>query len=1081
MSHGQRFGWVGALAMVAVSALGVQAQVTLETRDGLALVLGADGRPADLRVDGRALPLLKQPGGFFVEDLMAGTAPVLVTGAVTPTGDASVFRGSAPGLAVDVEATFTPAADHVRVDGWLRDATGQDRGLRVSFRLPLDARGWTWWDDIATPRAIVAGQTYAYCGSSWGVGQGRQVSVYPFASVTGQAAGLALAQRVDEPRFFRLSYDADTGYCIEYELGLSAETAKFPSAASFHFLLYRHDPAWGMRAAAQRYYELFPEAFRVRATRQGLYCYGVPADLPHPDDFGFCFDLAGFYRPERRALQDHGLYLMVHPMGTEAQIAWPSGYDWGTADNLPSLAQVEDILLSARPEYGQGPTWHGLSQRYGEGTFEDNRQRVANSAVYGPDGHLRLYPYSDTIEFVATSTDPELPEPNMAQGERRYFIQHDEAVAAAAAARLDGVDFDNIALSAGRTTENFRREHFRWVDHPLIYDAASGRVCIQTGMGFYEFVQQIADEMHAQGRLCTGNLADDPHTQTFFGHLLDKHGGEIAFHAPTRDLRAYRTLAYQKPVSHIVYPGAVAAGQEETVMHRWLAFGEFPAITELAYSDGSDFESGRPLYRRYMPLMQRLALAGWEPVTCARVEGEGLFVERFGRWADGDLHFTVHNDTEARRTGRLIVDRRALGMSGRAVCVELQSSAVADADRDIPVALDPHRTAVLHLFAPDRGTLSWWRGPHRLRVEGGGRVLEGKDVLLRARVEGGARRAPVQVEPPAGWSVVARPHGRWCLQPGPLASEGEAVLTARVAGAATDSILLRQSVRVIPVPALELASARLDVTLGVSCPLRVAVRNNDAHTRQAAVAVALPADLGGPVQGSARVPGGGVATVEMVPATVDGPVGVRRVEVEVDGRRQAVEVHARRGLEVRRLREAPVLDGALDEWSGPPSAPGFEVLGGAQPPGQETTAWLGYDKSALYIAFRCAEDRMADLRVSVRDPDGTVWDDDDVAIFLDPWASRGVYCQIEVNALGTVYDSWNDDRGWSSGARAAAGRAEGAWTLEVAIPWDALGTVPGAGARWGINLGRQEKPHAETSAVAPTFKEAPAFADLIFE
>jgi len=176
-----------------------------------------------------------------------------------------------------------------------------------------------------------------------------------------------------------------------------------------------------------------------------------------------------------------------------------------------------------------------------------------------------------------------------------------------------------------------------------------------------------------------------------------------------------------------------------------------------------------------------------------------------------------------------------------------------------------------------------------------------------------------------------------------------------------------------------------------------------------------------------------------------------------------------------------VLDGALDEWSGPPSAPGFEVLGGAQPPGQETTAWLGYDKSALYIAFRCAEDRMADLRVSVRDPDGTVWDDDDVAIFLDPWASRGVYCQIEVNALGTVYDSWNDDRGWSSGARAAAGRAEGAWTLEVAIPWDALGTVPGAGARWGINLGRQEKPHAETSAVAPTFKEAPAFADLIFE
>jgi hypothetical protein len=60
--------------------------------------------------------------------------------------------------------------------------------------------------------------------------------------------------------------------------------------------------------------------------------------------------------------------------------------------------------------------------------------------------------------------------------------------------------------------------------HPLIYDFRTRRVCIQTGMNFYEFVRQIADDMHAQGKLCTGNLGHDPHTRTFRG-ILDAPTG----------------------------------------------------------------------------------------------------------------------------------------------------------------------------------------------------------------------------------------------------------------------------------------------------------------------------------------------------------------------------------------------------------------------------------------------------------------------------------------------------------------------------------------------------------------------------
>ena len=1074
---------IAVLALVTGWAFRAYPEVRLRTQDGLELGFGGDGRVADVRVDGSSLPLLPRPGGFFVEDLMGAVPIVRVEGRAGDAGEEVVFRGSAPDLAVELEAVFIAHGDHIRVDGMVRDTSGKDRGLRVGFHLPLDARGWTWWDDIAEPRPIADGQIYANYGSNWGVGPNRQVSVYPFSSVTGEEAGIALAQRMDQPRFFRIFYDAAAGYCMDYELGLSSETAKFASSASFHFILYRHEPEWGMRAAAQRFYEIFPESFQVRAERQGLYCYGVPTDLKNPEDFGLCYDLAGFHRPDRAKLQEHGIYLLVHPMGTEAHIRWLEAYDWGTENGRPSLVQIEDIILTSRPEYAGSPTWQGLSQRHSQASFEENRQRVVNSAVHGPDGRLRLFPYSGTIEFIATSADPDLPSPNMAEGEREHYIGRHMAVAAEAGSEIDGVDFDNIALSAGRTRENFRREHFRYVDHPLIYDAATGKVCIQTGMNFYEFVKEIADEMHGQGKLCTGNVGDDPHTQTFFGHLLDKHGGEIQFHAPTRNLRAFRTLAYQKPVSHIVYSGTVTAGQEETVMHRWLAFGEFPAISELAYGPGSDFEQGRPLYRRFMPAMQRVAHAGWEPITHARVEGDGLFVERFGNWSDGDLHFTVHNDAHEPRVGRLLVDREALGVEGETAWVELLSGEILRAEERIRVELPPHRTRVLSLFPPDRGNLEWWRGSSRLLVGGGGRVLEGDSVLIRAAVEGAAGSVETNLVPPPGWMAEEISVQNWRLLPGPGSHGGEAEVSARIMGEDGVAATLKRSVRLIAVPPLELATEKLHLTLGIPFPLALTARNNSGHTLTAAIEMELPEELGGAsVRGRGEVPAGDTAAMELVLASLPkGEPGVHSVEATLNGHRQVIELRARRGLLARRLAQPPEVDGILDEWTDPPSVPDFARLGRGGALTQQTRVWMGYDQSALYLAFRCAEDRMEQLRASVVEPDGPVWEDDDLAIFLDPDASRSTYYQFEINPLGAVYDSFNDDRTWNSGASTRGRRGPDAWTLEVAIPWSELGAVPQSGSRWGINLGRQQKSRGETSSITSTFKETAAFADLVFE
>ena len=86
-------------------------------------------------------------GSFEVDDVRIEpleSTPTRIEGTAQAKGEPVLFKGSAPGLDLDFKATFTPHAGHIAVDGIVRDITGKDRALRVEFRLPVDARGWTW-------------------------------------------------------------------------------------------------------------------------------------------------------------------------------------------------------------------------------------------------------------------------------------------------------------------------------------------------------------------------------------------------------------------------------------------------------------------------------------------------------------------------------------------------------------------------------------------------------------------------------------------------------------------------------------------------------------------------------------------------------------------------------------------------------------------------------------------------------------------------------------------------------------------------------------------------------------------------
>ncbi len=165
------------------------------------------------------------------------------------------------------------------------------------------------------------------------------------------------------------------------------------------------------------------------------------------------------------------------------------------------------------------------------------------------------------------------------------------------------------------------------------------------------------------------------------------------------------------------------------------------------------------------------------------------------------------------------------------------------------------------------------------------------------------------------------------------------------------------------------------------------------------------------------------------------------------------------------VRATPTLDGKLNEdcWSKDRAITAFAVHTGQKLPTQNPRAWLAYDDSNLYVAFRCPHPKAADLRARATQRDQDAWLDDSIEVFLDPDHDHGGYFQFVVNCLGVLRDSRGIDKSWDCKAQAAVQRRAEAWTVELAIPFDDLELGLDVGTVWGINLVRNDRVHGETS------------------
>ncbi|WP_162342377.1 carbohydrate-binding family 9-like protein [Cyclobacterium salsum] len=175
-----------------------------------------------------------------------------------------------------------------------------------------------------------------------------------------------------------------------------------------------------------------------------------------------------------------------------------------------------------------------------------------------------------------------------------------------------------------------------------------------------------------------------------------------------------------------------------------------------------------------------------------------------------------------------------------------------------------------------------------------------------------------------------------------------------------------------------------------------------------------------------------------------------------------------------------IVDGKLTDssWEQAPwSEPFLDIQGPDFPkPRQLTRMKMLWDEAFLYIGVRLEENH---IWATYTERESVIFHENDIEVFLDPDGDTHHYYELEINALGTVWDlmltrPYRDGgkpiNGWNINDFRHAIHLEGTlndptdeddfWSIEMAIPWKSLSQsgpnfrAPQSGNQWKINFSR---------------------------
>jgi hypothetical protein len=549
------------------------------------------------------------------------------------------------GLRIEAEVTtLKHPGSHFLVRGKLTDLQGKDRAVTLVFALPVDAQGWQWGEDIRRSRTIKSGdyvnQVSVRCGAT------GMMSQYPVGGIWNERQGLALALDMAKPAVYRIGYHAGTRQLyIAYDFGLVKETSRFPSAAEFQFVICTFDPRWGFRGAFKSYMRLFPDYFAVRSRDQGIWMpFTDISTVQDWQDFGF-----KYHEGNNNVRFDDANGILSFRY-TEPMTWWMP-----MAKDLP---RTPETALKVRDELLNN----------GKPSQKIPAQVTKTSAMHDETGApvlaFRDAPWCNGAVW-SLNPNPDLPgEINFARWHWGETIKN-QLYGPQAKGQLDGEYLDSLE---GYVTAdlNFRREHFAYTSVPLAFESVSKHPALFKGLTVFEFTKWFCDDVHRLGKLTFANSV--PYRFTFLCPWLDVMGTETDWNPggkwrPPGDatLCLWRTMSGAKPYLLLMNTrfDAFTVDRVEKYFQRCAFYGFYPSMFSHNASEDPYWKNpvwynrDRALFKQYLPIIKRVAEAGWQPVPYATVSNTNLWLERFGEPGQGRYYVTAFNQSAQTQRGTL--------------------------------------------------------------------------------------------------------------------------------------------------------------------------------------------------------------------------------------------------------------------------------------------------------------------------------------------------------------------------------------------------------------------------------------------
>ncbi|NDV61003.1 hypothetical protein G0Q06_00915 [Puniceicoccales bacterium CK1056] len=645
--------------------------ILLSDGAGLSLSMEEDGGVQAVSLSENALPIGGTGGFYLCEPADKGNRVPLV-GKTVVIND-QVYFTATPALQATVRAVFTQGDGFIEVRGELEDLTGEDRGLWLGFNVPVNTVGWKWGQTLSTS-PVITSQDTGY-ESSW------DNSLVPIPAVWTTNGGIALCIPPSDPCVFQLASDAD-GLRIQMAYGLSGDTTKFPSKASFRFRIYSIDGTWGFRDALAKYYDWYPEYYTIDSAAMSA--------MDHHHDW-----LGVNYVPDSIKVDD-----LVDPDSKEYM-----GYT-KTSARIQGLSNAAQVI--AQQGYLGAIAIAPTIQHYEKNgapnspLLVEGRAALINSVAYKSDGTFGDFGVYDTdgIDFPH-NCDPDLFKD---AAHPDYPVYADMYLRKAEEIQTLFPDFASIhwdRLGGWSLFLNYRREHFAYIDHPLTFDQ-NGQVCIYTQLTNYEMFDEFRLRA-SQGGLFheaagmkdygAGKIQDNPpagqsrNGMFFLAAVVAGGWQEGSFKAQELGGFDFERMSVGRK-SYRVSSGNIVARREaptlalvKRALAQTTAYG-FACPVQVQYFFSEDRPGYLPnyswynlpdhkaLWDQYEPANLAIRLAGWEPVTHAWVNSSAVQLQRFGR--GDEIYLTVWGPTPPASV-EIEIDAAALGLKSNPIFEEIVS------------------------------------------------------------------------------------------------------------------------------------------------------------------------------------------------------------------------------------------------------------------------------------------------------------------------------------------------------------------------------------------------------------------------